>query len=175
MKHLLFSLVLLGIVSCADSPKTAHDQTKNQQYTTFQFSQRPAPVDQKDASNWCAANFGAASLIGADPKNFNRRLFALSAAATRIAVSYGHQQAVFILLKSGDHVEIFTSDNFPNCLSNKANFQISPERTSFIYNNKRDINIEIHLQELANGMQIALDLPPDSGHGLTVDSCEFCK
>jgi len=175
MKYLIFTFSILGLFSCSDTPGHIGGNPKNQQYATFKFSEKASVINKNDPYNWCNANYGEAVMVSADPKNFSRRLFLLHDKPCRVAVDYSHQTASFILKNSGDHVEIFTSDNLPTCLSNKANFQISPERTSFHYNNKMNINIEIQLQELPNGLQIALTLPPDSGHGLTVLPCETCN
>jgi len=174
MKYLIFAFSIFGIFSCADSPGNVAGKPKSQQYATFKFSEKPGVISKSDPSNWCNATFGESVMISADPKNFSRRLFLLGDKPCRVAIDYSHQTASFILRKSGDGVEILTSDNLPTCLSNKANFQISPERTSFLYNNKMNINIEIQLQELPNGLQIALNFPADSGHGLTVVPCESC-
>jgi len=113
--------------------------------------------------------------VGADPKNFFRRLFALSNIPSLVTVDYGHLSATFMLHPKGNEVAILTSDNLPACLSNKANFFLAPDGLSFEYNNKRDIQFIVYLQSLPNGMQIALDLPKDAGHGLGVVRCAACK
>ncbi|MBC7775282.1 MAG: hypothetical protein H7246_07575 [Phycisphaerae bacterium] len=175
MKHLLLYLSIAGFFACSESPKNAGGTPKNESYATFEFSREPAVMDMRDPSNWCAANLGEAALINADPKNFYRRLFAFGDVPLRVVIDLGHQSAAFMLYKSGNHVAICTSDNFPTCLSNKANFQISPDGISFRYDNKRDISCDVYLQTLPNGLQIALDLPLNGGHGLAVVRCDACK
>lgn len=175
MKYLLLSLSLLGFLACSPTPQSATNQPKNQKYVTFEFSKDIATMDVRDPDNWCKGNFGESALIGADPKNFHRRLFALSDIPTKIVVDLGHQSTAFMLSKSGDHVEIYTSDNQPACLSNKANFQISPDGLSFRYDNKRDMKFDVYVQELSSGIQIALDLPQVGTYGLNVVRCESCK
>lgn len=175
MKYLLSSIVLLTVLSCGQSPKEGGGVAKNQSYLTFKYSEKATTMSIQDPGNWCAASFGEAALISADPNNFHRRLFALSNIPLKVVVDLGHQAAGFMLYKTGDHVEIFTSDNLPACLSNKKNFQLSPEGTSFRYDNKMDVQFDVYLQELPNGVQIALDLPPNGGHGLAVVRCESCK
>lgn len=128
-----------------------------------------------DPANWCAGGFDEVALVGADPKNFFRRLFALSNIPSLVTVDYGHLSATFMLHPKGNEVAILTSDNLPACLSNKANFFLAPDGLSFEYNNKRDIQFIVYLQSLPNGMQIALDLPKDAGHGLGVVRCAACK
>ncbi|MDO8366378.1 MAG: hypothetical protein Q7T20_06240 [Saprospiraceae bacterium] len=175
MKYLAFLLSIACFLACSQSPKNTGDAPKNESYTTFKFSNAVATIDARDPENWCVANIGEAALISADPKNFNRRLFALGDVPARVIIDYGHQSASFMLYKTGNQVEIFTSDNFPICLSNKANFQISPEGISFRYNNKMDINIEVDIQELPGGLQVVLNLPLNSGHGISVFNCKACN
>lgn len=175
MKYLFLLLALAGFVACSHAPKNVDTAQKNEGYTTFKYSNEIATTDVRDPDNLCNANFGEAALISADPKNYYRRLFALSDIPVRVIIDYGHQSAAFMLYNRGNQVEIYTSDNMPACLSNKANFQISPEGIAFRYDNKRDISCDVYLQALPNGLQIALDLPVNGGHGLSVVRCEACK
>jgi len=175
MKYLLFVLSITGFCACSQAPNNTGKASKNEGYPTFKFSNEPANMDVRDPNNWCNAKLGEAALISADPKNYHRRLFALSDIPCRVIIDFGHQSAAFMLYKRGKQVEIYTSDNLPTCLSNKANFQLSPEGMNFQYNNKMDINFNVYLQELSNGLQIALDLPPDGGLGMAVLLCEACK
>ena len=175
MKYLLPSLAILAFLACTPTPNSAGSQPKNQKYLTFEFSKDIATMDVRDPNNWCIGNFGEAALVSADPKNFHRRLFALSDIPTKIVVDLGHQSTALMLYKSGDHVEIYTGDNQPACLSNKASFQRSPDGLSFRYDNKRDMNFDVYLQEMPSGIQIALDLPKIGSYGLTVVRCESCK
>ena len=93
----------------------------------------------------------------------------------RIVVDYGHMSAAFMLWKQGDAVEILTSSNLPACLSNKDNFQISPDGLTFRYDNHRDISFDASMQELAGGLQIAIDLLEGGEHGIAVVRCPECK
>ncbi len=175
MKYLLLSLAILGFLACSPTPNSVGNQPKNQKQLMFEFSKDIGTMDVRDPGNWCIGNFGESALISADPKNFHRRLFALSDIPTKIVVELSHQSTALMLYKSGDHVEIYTSDNQPACLSNKANFQLNPDGLSFRYDNKRDMNFDVYLQELSSGIQIALDLPQVGNYGLNVVRCESCK
>ena len=174
MKYLLLSMLLASFFACSNATPSKNSG-KAQNYLTFKFSEKPSAIDINDPNNWCAAHFGEAALISADPKNFYHRIFALSNIPSKIVIDYGHLAAAFMLNRVGDHVEIYTSDNLPACLSNKANFQIAPEGTSFRYNNNKEIYFDVYLEELPNGLQIAIDLPPNGGHGIAVVRCETCK
>jgi hypothetical protein len=175
MKPVLIALLFSVLLSCNQSSGTAGNIQKSQKYLRFEFSKHKSTTDVSDPNNWCIARFGDEALIGADPNNFYKRLFALGDVPIKIAVDLGHQAAFLMLNRSGDLVEIQTSENQPACLSNKANFQINPDGTSFHYNNKMDIQFDVYLQELPSGVQIALELPPNGGHGLDVVRCETCK
>ena len=175
MKYLLLSFSVLFFCTCSQTPKEAGAVQKSGKYLSFKYSAKTSSMDVKDPANWCAAQFGEAAMISADPKNFYRRLIAISNIPTRIMVDLGHQAAMFMVYNTGDQVEILTSDNLPACLSNKANFQLAPDGLSFQYNNKMDIQFSVYLQELPNGAQIAIDLPPGGGHGLAAVRCETCK
>jgi hypothetical protein len=175
MKYLLLFLSIASFFACSNAPQNVGGSPKNEGYATFQFSNKPPVMDLHDPSNWCNANLGEAALISADPKNFNRRLFTLGDVPLRVVLDHGHQSAAFMLHKLGNIVTIYSSDNFPTCLSNKANFQISPDGISLRYDNKREIRCDVYLQSLPNGLQIALDLPPEGNLGLAVLRCDACK
>ena len=175
MKYLLLALCLPAFFACSQPPKEAVNAPKNENYASFKYSTETYTIDARDPTNWCNIPFRAAALISADPKNYNRRLFAVSDIPTRVVVFYGQLSAVFILNQVGNQVDLYTSDNLPGCLSNKVNFQLSPDGLSFRYDNKAGIDIDVYLQEFPSGLQIALDLPPGGNHGMTVHRCETCK
>jgi hypothetical protein len=175
MKYFIAPLAFFVFFACSQAPTEFGGRQKNQKPLVFQFSNKIATMDPKDPTNWCNAKYGQAVLISADPKNFHRRLFALGDLPIRVIIDTGHQTAAFMMYKQGNQIEISTSDNLPMCLSNKAGFQLSSDGLSFRYNNKRDISFDVYMQELTNGTQIALDLPPSGSHGMTVIPCKTCK
>jgi hypothetical protein len=175
MRHLFLLLPVCWFLSCTQSPQNTGNKQTKADYLTFKYSQHTATMDMRDPSNWCTASFGEAAFISGDPKNYNRRVLALSNIPTRVIIDYGKMSAGFILHHTGNHVEVFTSENLPACLSNKANFQISPEGTEFRYDNKKDINFDVYLQELSNGIQIAIDFPPGGSYGISAYRCTTCN
>ena len=135
---------------------------------TFAFSKQ-APVSGAAPGNkWCRVTFPEAAVISADPANFNRRLFALGEGPHKVMVDFTNMTAAFVLQKSGNHVEIFTSDNYPECLSNRLNFSIGADGTTFHYDNKMHIDFDMQLIPLPNGIQIALEMAPEAGYGIIV-------
>ena len=173
MKNVLtvFSLVF-GLFACQNAPKPAD---KPAVYTRFKFSEKAGVVGKNDPADWCNGHYGEAAPISADPKRIAHRIFVLDNTPARIVVDYGHMSAAFMLWKQGDAVEILTSSNLPACLSNKDNFQISPDGLTFRYDNHRDISFDASMQELAGGLQIAIDLPEGGEHGIAVVRCPECK
>ena len=109
-----------------------------------------------------------AAVISADQENSRLRLFTLAGGPHRVVVDYGHIVGSFVLQKKWNKVEVFTSDNYPECLSNRENFEIKEGGNSFQYDNKKHIIFDVHLLPLANGTQIALEIDPDAGYGIIV-------
>jgi hypothetical protein len=177
MKNTILIIICLFLVSaCSEVPRTPGNNPQKTNYTTFKFEEKP-DTDVFDAyASWCnASSSGETALVGADPKNYNRRLFVLNDKPARIFVDHGHSTASFMLMHAGGLVKVLTSDNLPTCLSNMVSFQASPDGLSFRYDNRRDISFDVYVQELPSGIQIALDLPSGGAHGLSVVRCETCK
>lgn len=154
-------LISVLLFACGDS-ETA--QKTGVPGLTFEFG-KTAPGG---ADNWCRLPLPEAAVITADPVNSNRRLFTLSDGPHRVVVDFGHIVASFVLQKSGNRIEIFTSDNYPECLSNRENFSIGANGTTFTYQNNKHIDIEIQIVPLPNGTQIAIEMAPGSGYGIIV-------
>lgn len=168
----LVTLVLGVLMACSDPGKQPASQTGGQPVAntalSFAFSKKvPNPNDDQSA-NWCRIPFPEAAVVNADPSNYDRRFFTLSEGPHRVVVNIGNKAASFILQKSGDVIVIFTSDNFPMCLSNRVNFSIGKDGTSFHYENNRQINFDVQIVSLPNGTQIALEMPPKAGYGILV-------
>lgn len=175
MKYLFFAFFIASFLACSQAPKNAESQQKSTAGVAFVFSKDPMVMDMRDPANWCVAHFAENALVNADPNNSKRRYFAMDNQPHKVVVDYLHFTASFILQRVGQQVEVFTSDNYPACLSNKANFFINPDGSSFRYDNKKHISFDVMLQEFPNGLQVSLDLPPDSGFGMLVNRCENCK
>lgn len=163
-----------GILSCG-SPTGSENTPNTSTGTRMEFSQRVGGTNVADPSNWCAGAFGEAVLISPDPKNSQRRMFALSNIPNRVIVETGHFSAMFMLRSTGKNVEILTGENMPACLSTRNNFTLAADGKSFHYDNKKGVSFDLHLQELPNGLQAAIDLPEESSLGLTAARCETCK
>jgi hypothetical protein len=163
--HYWLVLSLCGLIACNQSSPLEGSKNTG---LKFAFSKQAPPMAASAQENWCRVAFEEAAVIGADPINSNRRLFALSEGPHKVTVDFGNIVASFILQKSGNTVDVFTSDNNPECLSNRSNFSIGSPGTSFHYNNNKHIDFEVQLVPMANGIQVALEMAPGSGYGIIV-------
>lgn len=85
-----------------------------------------------------------------------------------MVVDVGTTMASFFLLKKGDTLEVFTSDQFPECLSSKTNFELEASGTRFRYNNQRHIDFGISTEQVGGVLRIWIDMPVGSHYGLSV-------
>jgi hypothetical protein len=91
-------------------------------------------------------------------------------------VQLGNATSSFFLKKTGEkQVEIFTSDNFPLCASNRANFALVANGASFGYDNKRHITYTVSSQLSAESLFIIIDFPKEMTYGFTVHHCANCR
>lgn len=170
MKQQFFLLLTLGfLLACNQTPKQADGQqavTNNGGGLRFGFSKQPPGTST--SNDWCHLALPDAAVISADPANSNRRLFTLSEGPHRVTVDFGNIVASFVLKKAGNLVEIFNSDNFPECLSKSSNFTLGADGQTFNYDNQKHIQFEMQLVPLPNGTQIALEMAPGAGYGIIV-------
>lgn len=166
--RLLLTLFFLQILyACNDSQSAAG--------ITFEFSKAAANNDLKDAKSWCNGKFDAV-LINADPANINRRFFQMGEGVYSIAVQLSNATSSFFLKKTSEKkIEIFTSDNFPFCTSNRANFTLDADNASLGYDNKRYITYTVSVQSSPEGLFVVLDFPKEMTYGLTVQRCVGCR
>jgi hypothetical protein len=134
----------------------------------FVFSDLAPTQGAQSNNNWCRMPLPEAAVINADPANNNRRLFTLADGPHRVTISFGNIVASFVLLKKGDSIEVFTSDNYPECLSNRNNFSMLVHGQGFHYDNQKHIIFDVSAIKLANGTQIALDIDIQAGYGIVV-------
>lgn len=155
--------MLLGLQACSGDkkPGSASDEPKVE--TGFVLSRQAPGV----GTNWCREPLRNAVPINADPANLNRRIFMIDDGPCYVTVGFGNIVASFALQKSGDRLEVFTSDNYPECLSNRNNFTIASQGNSFHYDNQMHINFDVFYQPQASGTQIVIEMPPETYYGIT--------
>jgi len=138
----------------------------------FKFS-KAAMETGREMTNWCYHRFPIAPVINADPVNTNRRYFAMGEGVFQVVILLGSTTASFFLKKSGNEtIEILTSNQFPECLSNHVNFTLEANGASFRYNNQQHIEFTVSAMAMGGGFRVWLEVPPASGYGLTVHQKE---
>ena len=174
---LLYLLLLAACQSPSPPPQPA--RTSDVASATggrFQFSAAPPEAGLRDAGNLCTHSFHEAIRLDAAADNANRRMFTLGSGMHRVAVSLGGQTASFMLKKSaGQAIEVFTSVNFPLCLSDRAKFTPDAGNNSLRFNNRQGISFIVEGVEQTNGIVVVLEIPTGTGYGLQVHRCEDCQ
>ena len=173
------TLFFLLVLAACQSPAPTSPAKVDQPATAgphFVFSTAARQTDLHDANNWCIHSFHEAIRLDGASGNANRRIFALGTGAHRIVVDAGGQSASFILKKSAAQtVEVFTSDNYPVCLSDRSKFSLDAGNRIFHYDNGRLIRFTAEVAEQPNGWVIALEMEPGAGYGFLVHRCEDCE
>lgn len=135
----------------------------------FQFSKAATAPGGRDKDNWCYAQFPEPVVITADPITAKNRVFTLGNGVHKVVVDFGKLAASFLLRKqSNGVVEIFTNQQFPECLSNQTYFTIAPDGYSFQYDNKFYINFAAELKQAGEGWSVTLNFPLEYQYGITV-------
>ncbi|HNG90716.1 MAG TPA: hypothetical protein PK858_10945, partial [Saprospiraceae bacterium] len=124
--------------------------------------------------NWCRARFDQAQVLYPDPANADRRYFILPEGMCRVAVDLGTTTTSFLIRKkSADAVELLSSDQQPECLSNRANFSLENGGTRLRYDNHRYINFQVAPEAVPGGLRLWIEMPAGAGYGLLVHKAEL--
>jgi hypothetical protein len=143
----------------------------------FQFSAQNQIAGKNAEGNWCYRYYSQAVPVSAPLDNSNRRFFDAPPGIYKVIVPLGTTTASTIIKSYGAHrtMEVFTSDHFPECLSNTANFQISPDGSTLLYDNRGAIRFTVTAQPNGPYMRIILDMPVGAGYGIEVRLCDNCE
>ena len=178
MRILVLAVTLAVLFSCNNVAQPGQDQSTRvaADAVTFQFSRAETVPLFQEEGNWCKASFAEAVAISADPANYNRRFFRLGDGIFLVGVDDGGPVSSFMARSAGDKtIELFTSKNFPECLSNLANFTLSPDAATIAYDNKKKIRYGMDARRDTAGLILFFDFPPGSQYGLSVHRCAGCK
>ena len=172
MRFLTFIFVFQILASCNETQPSSKSGTTN----AIQVSNQPAITNPADARNWCQNQFTDAVPINADTSNMGRRFFLLGEGIHRVAVQLGNMTSSFLIRKAGEKsTELFTSDNFPLCLSKRENFNMAENGTFFKYDNHKGVEYSTEVQVSPEGLFVVLTFPPDVTYGLNVHRCVGCR
>lgn len=162
----LLSLLLISVLLIACSGNEQDLNTVKTQ-NSFVFSDQ-AP-ETGDENGFCRKLLPDAVVVNADPANTNKRLFLMSGGGVyRVTADFGNIVASFALQQNGDNIKVLTSDNYPECLSNRKYFTIIGGGNSLKYDNQQHIFFEISFEKQNNGTLIVMEYPKDTYYGITV-------
>lgn len=134
----------------------------------FQFS-TAALIRGDEDDNVCRGSFPEAQPIFADQVDSKRRWFALGDGLYQVVVDLGTTVASFLVRKKSDTVlEVFTSSQFPECLSKQVYFTLKTDGTGFHYNNQQHIEFDVRAEQAGGVLRIWIEMPPVSQYGLMV-------
>ncbi|MCC7246902.1 MAG: hypothetical protein IT269_14550 [Saprospiraceae bacterium] len=177
-ESLIFSFLLLLFVGCQQPAAPKEDATSKPVLapTHFEFSKK-APERERDLKNWCWQPSTDAQPINAEKDNLNRRYAVLTPGmAYRVGINAANSTAAFILRANASGVvELFTSNNFPNCLSNFQHFTLSPDGASLHYDNHHYIKFDSGVRQVNGATQFYVDMPADFVYPFEVKSCATCR
>lgn len=147
------------------APANSKIHTQKKPKTAFFFSnQQP-----ETGNDFCRKPLPDAVIINADPVNTNRRLFLMSGGGVyKVTADFGNIVASFALQKTGDSISVLTSDNYPECLSNRKYFTVNETGNILQYNNQQHIVLNISFEIQDNSALIVIEYPNNTYYGITV-------
>jgi hypothetical protein len=190
MKVMRMSVVLFALATTCLFNACSQSQEKSPTHHTgkpsgdataptslFRFSQAGMVTGRSTAGNWCYRSYTEAVLVSAPPDNSNRRFFDAQPGIYKIIVPIGKVTAAVLLRSFGGSqpLEIHTSDHFPECLSNAANFRLNAEGTVLSYDNGENIRFTASAQPNGPAMRVSFDLPVGLNYGIEVRLCDNCE
>jgi hypothetical protein len=160
---------------CAGEPASAPPAAPARE-PVFRFSRQDQITGRDEPQNWCYQPYSQAVPVSAPLENSNQRFFDLPPGVYRLIVPFGKLTASIMLRSrgAGKPIEVFTSDHFPECLSNAANFQISSDGASLAYDNRLGIRFSLSAQPNGTAVRALLDLPLGAAYGTEVRLCDKC-
>ncbi len=162
----LLHLLIISILLNACTGNQQNNSTEKAQ-NGFVFSSQ-APVTG-DGNDFCRKLLPDAVVINADPANTNRRLFLMSGGGVyKVTADFGNIVASFALQQSGENISVFTSDNHPECLSNRKYFTVSESGNILKYNNQQHIFFDVSFEKQDNSTLIVIEYPNNTYYGITV-------
>jgi hypothetical protein len=167
--HIFLCIVFLA--ACGPSPDSVPAASSRPSTPTalhFQFSQAPRTVTYEGEPNPCHQKFSEALAFFPDPANSKRRYFALGEGLHKVAVQEKGTVAFFWIQRKGDlTVEVLTSDQLPQCLSNRAHFTLDASGGRFRFNNGQFLDFDVSAEQAGGVLRIWLEMPLDKAYGMS--------
>jgi hypothetical protein len=173
----LFIFLLLTLTACAgeglenNSTGTTGKTDTLQPQTTdalLVFSQQ-ATIQGNVPENICRANFEDSTPlfpVGTDPRS---RYFIADTGLYKVMVTAGNSKTSFLLKPRKDgKLELLTSQQFPLCLSGKANFHLNATGDGFHYDAGKYTQFDLQVQKSGTGFQVLLSWNESKELGLAV-------
>jgi len=165
-------LCTIFLTACGPSSNSVPAATSSQAPTPtglhFQFSKAPRAVTYEGEPNPCYQKFPQALAFFPDPANSKRRYFALGEGLHKVSVQEKGPAAFFWIQRKGDlTVEVLTSDQLGQCLSNRAHFAMDADGKRFRYNNERSLDFTVSVEQVGGVLRIWVEMPPDRAYGMS--------
>lgn len=164
---LLFAACLTACGSSSD-PAATPSTAPEYRGPRFQFSTAPRTVVYDDDPNPCHQKFSEALAFFPDPANSKRRYFGLGEGLHKVAINSKGTTAFFWLQRKNDTtVEVMTSDQLPECLSNRAHFTLDGSGSRFRFNNEQFLDFDVSAEQAGAVLRIWVEMPLDKAYGMS--------
>lgn len=162
LRSLPVMLTAVLLYACSGKQQNTHAGTTP---GGFVFSnQQP-----ETGNDFCRKLLPDAVAINADPANTNKRLFLMSGGGVyRVTADFGNIAASFALQQTGENISVLTSDNYPECLSNRKYFTVNEAGNGLKYDNRQHIFFDLSFEKQSNGTLIVMEYPNNTYYGITV-------
>lgn len=176
-------LFLLFLANCDNEPKGTVSAPKAPaaEASSSDLLFKPSTVrgaEGTHTSNWCRRDFSSPVIVTADKSNMNIRRFYAENTTTvyKLAIGIdGITSSFFLKVPPTGTVEYFTSDNFPECLSNVANFTRSADGNTMFYDNKMKVDYQFTIKKEGQFRYVEFLFPEKSEYEMTVRKCASCN
>ncbi len=168
--------MMLYVLSC-NNTGTGNPKAKGPE-PLFVFSKNAPVSGYQNPADWCFQPFSAAMVVSLDKVNPNIRQFSIDGEGVyKFVVEYGKLASSFIVRRkgAGEGLELFTSNQYPYCLSNHANFQIEQDGRAFKYDSPMPIDYRVEYQPVGNGGILRIEFPVGVYYGLLGRRCNACE
>jgi hypothetical protein len=127
-------------------------------------------MDPANPNNLCKKKFEEPIGLQPDATDPQRRWIGDADGLYRVVIDLGNLRSAAIVRKTGQQAEVFTSAQYPQCLSARPNFSLSPDGTSVHYQGMKNLSYDLGMVD----SRLGLRLPEGVQMGVTVYRCTSC-